>query len=175
LVTAPAVYIIAAIGLHWLYIALERWYGHSDHRQICLPMRNLPWGHGHRLCVDRSTFVVTFAVLSVLMAVAVGDGSRYFVDWATHPAVADEFTSRYTVVADRLLSLPPSTLKYVVVTRGDVLVRGVPMSSQTVMYLTDTWTPEQQREKNIFYLTAEQFKESQYPRGSVVIQLDPEP
>ena len=123
--------------------------------------------------MDRSTLVVTIALLSVLLAVIIGDAQRYFVRWGQHPAVADEFTARYTDVADRLTALPPATLKYVVVTKGDVLVRGVPMSAQTVMFLTDTWLPEQQREKNIYYLTEQQFKEQKFPRGAIVIQLDP--
>jgi hypothetical protein len=174
LVTAPAVYIMAAVGLHWLYLALERWYGSADRGQICLPMRHLPGSWGHRVCVDRSTFVVTVAVLSVLLAVGIGDAQRYFVRWATEPAVADEFTARYTAVAERLNVLPPAALKYVVVTRGDVMVRGIPMSSQTVMFLTDTWMPEQQRAKNIYYLTQQQFEAQQFPRGAIVIMLDPD-
>ena len=108
-----------------------------------------------------------------LFALGVVEANRYFVQWAQHPQVADEFTAHYLGVARRLNELPPATLKYVVVTRGDVLVRGVPMSSQAVMFLTDSWLPEQQREKNIYYITRQQFLKKQYPKGAFVIQLDP--
>ena len=173
LIVAPAVYIMAAVGLHWLYVSLERWYGSDEHKKVCLSLRHLPGSWGHRVCVDRSTFIVAIAVLSVLTAIGIGDTRRYFVDWAQNPVVADEFTARYVTAAQRLLALPPATLKYVVVRKGDVLVRDMPMSSQTVMYLTNTWTAEQQREKNIYYLTADQFNRHQYPRGAVLIDLDP--
>ncbi len=173
LLVAPAVYIMAAVGIHWLFIQLERWYGRTGRAQICLPMKHMPGSWGHRVCVDRSTAVVTLALLAVLIAVGVGEANRYFVDWAQNPAVRDEFTQRYITVADRLKALPPATLKYVVVTKGDVLVRGIPMSSQTVMYLTDTWMPAQQQEKNIYYLTRKQFESSSYPRGAIVLRLDP--
>lgn len=173
LLVAPAVYMMAGVGLHWLALSLERWYGANDHRQICLPMRHLPGGSGHRMCADRSTVVVTFAVVAFLIAVGFSDARRYFVEWGNNPAVASEFTAHYLPIAARLRAAPPATLKYVVVTRGDVLVNGVPMSAQTVMYLTDTWQPAQQREHNIYYLSTEQFKQHAYPRGAMVIQLDP--
>ncbi|MCC6934187.1 MAG: glycosyltransferase family 39 protein [Candidatus Yanofskybacteria bacterium] len=173
ILVAPAVYIVAGAGLHWLIIALERWYGANDHRQICLPMRHLPGTSGHRMCVDRSTFVVAVATVAFLIAVAIADGHRYFVEWGTNPAVASEFTAHYLPIAQRLNAAPPAALKYVVVTRGDVLVNGIPMSAQTVMYLTDTWQPAQQRERNIYYLTREQFARHAYPRGALVVQLDP--
>lgn len=106
----------------------------------------MPGSWGHRVCVGRSTLIVAIAVLSVLGAIGI-DARRYFVEWAQSSVVADEFTARYVLAAQRLMTLPPSALKYVVVRKGDILVRGVPMSSQTVMYLTDTWLPAQQKRK----------------------------
>ena len=168
LIVAPAVYIMAALGLHWAYVSLERWYGHADHHLICTPR-----GLGRQHCMDRSTFVVSGTLIVFLFALGIVEANRYFVQWAQHPQVVDEFTAHYLVVADRLKALPPATLKYVVVTRGDVLIRGVPMSSQTVMYLTDSWLPEQQHATNIYYITKQQFEKRQYQKGSFVIQLDP--
>ncbi|MEK7638376.1 MAG: glycosyltransferase family 39 protein [Patescibacteria group bacterium] len=168
LLVAPAVYIMAALGLHWVFVSLERWYGHSDHRLICTPR-----GLGRQICMDRSTFVVSGTLMVFLFALGVVEANRYFVQWAQNPQVADEFTAHYIGIADRLKTLPPATLKYVVVTRGDVLVHGVPMSSQTAMYLTDTWLPAQQKEKNIYYITQQQFEKKHYPKGAFVIQLDP--
>lgn len=153
LLVSPPVYIMAALGLHWVYLALERWYMQS--------------GKEHAALIVGGTLVV------FLLAVGVADADRYFVQWAHDPHVADEFTTRYLGIAGRLLALPPSTLKYVVVTRGDVIIRGIPESAQTVMYLTDTWMPEQQKTKNIYYLTKQQFDKKQYPKGAFVIRLDP--
>lgn len=168
LLVAPAVYIMAALGLHWAFVSLERWYGQSDHSLICTP-----GSFGHRVCMQRSTFIVSGTLIVFLFAIGVAEANRYFVQWAQSPQVADEFTAHYISIADRLKALPPATLKYVVVTRGDVLVRAVPMSSQTVMYLTDSWLPAQQKERNIYYITKQQFDKKQYPKGAFVIQLDP--
>lgn len=149
LVVSPAVYILAAVGLHWCYVAMERWYG------------------------ARSVFVVTVAVLSVLAAVWVGDAHRYFVRWAHIGPAEDVFSRRYSAVAKRLMELAPDTLKFVVVSRRDASVYGTAHSLAPVMFLTDTSLPPQQEEKNIFYLTSEQYAEQQYPSGAIVIQIDP--
>jgi hypothetical protein len=168
LIVAPSVYIIAALGLHWLYVSFERKYVHADKGLVCTPA-----SFGHQVCVQRSSFIVNGTLIVFLFALGVVEANRYFVQWAQNPAVADEFTARYLTVAQRLKSLPPATLKYVVLTKGDVLVRGMPMSGQTVMYLTDTWMPDQQRASNIYYITKAQFDQKQYPKNAFVIQLDP--
>ena len=135
LVVAPAVYIIAGEGIWWLYTWLLHWYKQRDVHRICLPGPN-----GHQYCAGEGQIVVTAALIVFLAAVGVGEANRYFYRWAQNPATRAEFTGRYVDIARQLLSLPPSALKYVVVTRGDVKVNGIPMSAQTVMYLTDTST-----------------------------------
>lgn len=141
LFTAPAVYILAGCGLHWLYVWLERRYS--------------------------NTFVVTMALIAFLIAVGVADISNYFTKWARDPAVIKTFAAGATADAQRLNELPPAMLKYVVVPNG------TPILSQTIMYLTDTWMPEQQRAKNIYYITRKQFQQHRYRSGAVVVQLDP--
>lgn len=136
----PAVYIIAALGIHWMYLWLERSYRHPA--------------------------VIAGALFAFLFAMAVADANRYFVEWANDPAVADLFAVRSVAIAQRLNALPPATLKYVVLTSA--------LSRETVTYLTDTGTADLQRAKNISYLTESQFQHRQYPRGAVVLRLDPQ-
>jgi hypothetical protein len=168
LLVAPAVYIIAGEGIWWLYSWLLHWYKQRDVHRICLPGPN-----GHQYCAGEGQIVVTAALVIFLLATGIAEANRYFYRWAKDPAVSGEFTQRYMQVADKLLALPPATLKYVIVTRGDVLVQSIQMSAQTVMYLTDTSTPAKQKAKNIFYLNKEQFDRKEYPKNSFVIQLDP--
>jgi len=51
-----------------------------------------------------------------------------------------------------LKSLPTTVPKYIIVKSSGVLVRGIPMPAQTVMFITDTFLPEDQKVKNIFYV-----------------------
>lgn len=143
LIVAPAVYILVAVGLHWLFTWLKRWYAQSGH----------------------NTLAVAFALCAFLLAIGVADGSRYFVQWARDLKVAAAFSVQSTEIAHRLNTLPPAVIKYVVVPST--------ASSQPVMFLTDTGSAELQKEKNIFYLTEKQFKARQYRAGAVVLQLTP--
>jgi dolichyl-phosphate-mannose-protein mannosyltransferase len=168
LTSAPPVYIMAALGLHWIYTWLGKWYSLRDVHQVCLP-----GPRGHRWCTGEGSLLVGLAVVAVLVAIAVGDGSRYFLQWGRHPATASAFNTRYVTIGNDLNALPPATLKYVIVNADGVLVNGIPMPTQTVMYLTDTWTPEKQDEKNLHYLTPAQYAATRIPRGAVVVSLEP--
>lgn len=143
LVVAPAVYIMAAVGLHWVFVSLDRWYFRSDE--------------------ERGALIVSATLIIFLCALGVAQASRYFVEWAKNPIVAQIYAVQSVAAAGKLNSLPPSTLKYVVVSA----------SAQTVMFLTDTWMPQQQKERYIYYITQQQFDKKQYPKGAFIIRLDP--
>jgi hypothetical protein len=69
--------------------------------------------------------------------------------------------------------VPKEEIKYVVVNTGGVLVNGIPMSAQPVMFITDTFTLKKQKEKNIYYLTESQYDNGYYEKeNSSVLFLD---
>jgi 4-amino-4-deoxy-L-arabinose transferase-like glycosyltransferase len=76
----------------------------------------------------------------------------YFLVWAKNPHTADAFSADYVALGRELNSLPREIPKYVIVQAGGVEVRGIPMPAQTVMFITDTFSPENQKAKNIYYL-----------------------
>jgi hypothetical protein len=88
----PAVFILAGLGLHWLFVWFERTYSPFKHER----------------------FIVTFALLAFLLAVGIADASSIFVIWAHEPKVANEFSVQAVDIAQRLNEMPPATLKYVV-------------------------------------------------------------
>ncbi|MBX4211468.1 MAG: hypothetical protein KW806_01580, partial [Candidatus Yanofskybacteria bacterium] len=92
--------------------------------------------------------------------------------WAKRPEVQDAFSARYKEVANQLMKLPQSKIKYVLVNADGVLVNGIPMPAQSVMYFTDTWTAEKQKAKNIYYLLPQQYRQGQYNHNGVVIELE---
>jgi 4-amino-4-deoxy-L-arabinose transferase-like glycosyltransferase len=173
IIVAPAVYIMAAMGLHWLLITLERMYASRDTKLICLPWVGHAGHWGRRMCTSEGRLIVAVVIVSVLAAVGIGDAWRYFVVWGSHPATAASFDAGSVDVAARLNALPPAMLKYVIVNQGGVLVDGVPMPAQTVMFLTDTGTPQQQRAKNIYYLTPEAAAKQKLPYDAFIIPLRP--
>jgi hypothetical protein len=93
----------------------------------------------------------------------------YFVKWGQNPNVQGAFSADYVQVGRELNSLPKEMPKYVVVQASGVDVRGIPMPAQTVMYITDTFLPEKQKERNIFYVLPNQI--SEIPANSYVVTL----
>lgn len=93
----------------------------------------------------------------------------YFIVWGPHQETANAFSSDSVEIGHMLNSLPKEINKYIVVEGGGTLVRGIPMSSQTVMYITDSFTPEKQKEKNIFYILPGE--RNSIPQGSFIVKL----
>ncbi len=97
----------------------------------------------------RLSRVAFLAILSLLCAEAY---TTYFILWGKNPNVAEEFAAADVALGEELNTLPASTPKYVIVKTAGPLVNGIPVSSQTVMFITDTYDKEQQEEKNIHYV-----------------------
>ncbi len=86
----------------------------------------------------------------------------YFILWAKNPNVADAFSSNYVDMARSIRELPQAAPKYIRVDAGGGKVRqtdpwtgkvhDIPIAAQTVMYMTDSFSPERQKERNIHYV-----------------------
>jgi len=121
----PPVFMLAGLGVLWAYEAL----------------------------CSRIKPQVLAMLVGFIIAVLVGQvHAQYFVRWASNPHVADAFASRYAEIGREINTTTPAIAKYVVVNVSGVDVRGVPMPAQTVMFITDTFLPQQQKEKNITYV-----------------------
>lgn len=92
------------------------------------------------------------ALFAFLIAIAINAYTQYFINWAKSPEVASAFSESYYLLGNYLRHSPSAIKKYVIINAKGVDVRRFPMPSQTVMFLTDTFLPEAQREKNIFYV-----------------------
>jgi 4-amino-4-deoxy-L-arabinose transferase-like glycosyltransferase len=81
---------------------------------------------------------------------------RYFVVWPQNPGVHLAFLEKYVEIGREINALPATTPKYVIVTAGGPLVRGIPAFSQTTMFITDSFSKQRQAERNIRYLLRDQ-------------------
>jgi len=144
LLMAPPVFIFAGAGGIWLY---EFIISKAKNRKLF------------------NAFVFIFLSLLVFQAYF-----AYFILWGQNPNVTGAFTQNYVAIGRQLNALPKNLPKYVVVKAGGVLVRGLPMPAQTVMFITDTFEATKQKEKNIFYILPNQT--NQIPAGSYVINLE---
>ena len=101
--------------------------------------------------------------------------NEYFMRFAKSQETADAFSKNYVEIGRELNALPKEKLKYVIVNSGGTNVRGVPMPAQTIMFITDTFSREKQKEKNIYYVlpddTAKEGESFLAPEGSFVVEI----
>jgi len=109
--------------------------------------------------------ILTVGFLAILAFEAY---STYFLAWGLHPKVKDAFAYHDYVFASEINQLPAGSPKYILVpgTEGTIQ-RDYPISLQSVLFLTDTFTPEKRAAKNIFYFTPTQFDQLQFESGIV--------
>jgi 4-amino-4-deoxy-L-arabinose transferase-like glycosyltransferase len=104
------------------------------------------------------SFLLRTAAIIFLTLLVFETYSAYFFSWAKNPNTRDAFSADYVEIGRAILNLPASTPKYVVVEAPGVLVRGIPMPAQTVMFITDTFLPQNQIAKNVHYVLPDQEK-----------------
>ncbi len=122
---APSVFILAGVGGVWLY------------EFIAVKIKN-----------KKIFNFIVFIFLSLLFFEAY---TTYFILWGRNSNTAGAFSANYVTLGRQLNALPKELPKYVIVKASGDLVRGIPMQAQTVLYITDTFGSEKQKEKNISY------------------------
>lgn len=138
IIVAPIVFIFAGEGIWWFFEKLKEWYLIRDQ-------------HRHEASV-----LATLAIVLLLTAVGFVEFDKYFNKWGQNPSVKEAFSQNYFDIGKQINELPSSVKKYVVVYADGVLVNGIPMPAQTIMYITDSFTKQKQIEKNIFYITPDE-------------------
>ena len=115
--------------------------------------------------------IFDIACALILIILATQTYVTYFVSWANSQEVFDSFTGEYARVGNELDALPDQLPKYVIVEAGGVDVRGIPMPAQTVMFLTDTFTPDKQEKRNLHYLLPDQEFQIPDPEKSYITRI----
>ncbi|MEK7657862.1 MAG: glycosyltransferase family 39 protein [Patescibacteria group bacterium] len=144
---APAIFILAGFGGVWIYNLIKNLAIINDSK-IKLIILNVS-----------AAIFLTFLIFEAY--------HTYFIKWGKGEHTAGAFNQNYVDIGRELNALPKELPKYVVVETGGVLVRGIPMPAQTVMFITDTFTPEKQKEKNIYYVLPEQ--KNQIPENGYTV------
>ena len=142
LLLIPPTFLLAALGARWAY---------------------------HFFRYRFNIKILNSGAFIVLLFIASYGYKNYFWDWANNPNVQGAFAADYVKIGEELNSLPKEAPKYVLVKAGGVLVNGIPMPAQTVMFITDTYTPEKQKEKNVHYVLP--VEESSIPNGVHVFSV----
>lgn len=145
----PIVMIFAARGI-WTFFNLSESWESITH----------PW---EKIRV-KNYLAPSLALLALLVGFGFYEYHRYFDVFGPAQVTQEAFNQDYVDVADQINALPTGVKKYVIVTAGGVEALGLPVPAETVMYLTDTPTPETQKAKNLVYLTGDQAKHYHFTR-----------
>ena len=111
-----------------------------------------------------SGFVVLFLTLLFLEAY-----QTYFLLWGPNQNTRDAFAASYVNIGKQINQTSRLREKYVIVEGSGTDVRGLPMPTQTVMFLTDTFLPRDQKDKRVHYVLPSQI--DQIPPGALRFYL----
>jgi len=96
----------------------------------------------------------------------------YFITWGQNPNTANAFSFNDYIISNYLNAVPEETPKYIVVPDINYTVeRDNPISLQSILFLTNTFTNEKRETKNFFYLTKEEYEKAKIPENSFLIKL----
>ena len=161
IVAVPAVMIIAAIGLEWFVQKFKNWL---EKQQKLYPQSRAQL---LRIKKELIAFLIIF-----LISIAGFNFNQYFFRWANNPYVYYAFAGNYAEIGNYLNKLPTQVPKYVIVNASGVDVYGIPMPAQTVMFLTKTWLPQWQNEKNLHYILPDKTNEISCAESCIITMLE---
>ncbi|MBU3925756.1 glycosyltransferase family 39 protein [Patescibacteria group bacterium] len=142
IIVIPPTMIFCALGLNWIIEKFKNW----NEKQII----KFPNSQKQLLRIKKEVMVLLFVFL---ITVASFTFIQYFFKWAYNPDVYYAFNENYAKIGRYLNNTPQDIKKYVIINAGGVEVNNIPMPSQTIMFITNTFLPDKQKEKNIYYIT----------------------
>lgn len=162
----PVVFIFTGLGsgflLHQLFYRFHLFYDgkvHLNHEH-----RRVRWG------------AILFIVF-LLIFVSVNTYDVYFKKFSGHAKTYFEFSTGLYRIGEYVDLLPKDIKKYIIVNMDGVDVYGIPMPAETVMFLTDSFRQDKQKEKNIIYLNSKKIPDiaEQIPNkeNALIIPLNP--
>jgi len=113
-----------------------------------------------------------YFILALLFISLAINYNLYFLKWANDQRTYYAFNANYYALGNYLNQLPQEQLKYILVNAGGVLVNNIPMPAQTVMFVTNTYSPQNQQKRNIFYLLPSDLDKINNSQPFILIPLE---
>ena len=149
IIAIPPVMILSALGAYTIFTKMRDWLSSQTTRY---PQ------YTHQLGRIKKEIGLLGAVL--LLALAVNSYDTYFNRWAPRTEVYAAFNARDWEMAMYLKNLPNDLDKYIVITGERIDPRIVTISSQAVLFGTNTFLTEERERKNFHYLSPEELEKS---------------
>ncbi len=155
----PVIMIFTGRGIWWLFKWIGAWRDSTHPAQ--------PWQSRHMIDIG-----AVAALVMLLLAMGVYEYNRYFNVWAKDPSTAGAFNQNYVDLAAQINALPDATPKYVIVKAPALLANGLPVSAETVLFLTNTATPELRERKHMIYLLPQEVRSTRFAPGAKIFTIE---
>ncbi len=152
----------AAIGLKGVMNYTQDWLKLA----LANPKYNIY--QGQLLRIGRELFILLIVFLVAIPVFTL----KAYSQWGINPNTFDAFAGRYVLIGQYLNKLPQNLPKFVIVNELGVMVRGIPMPAQTIMFITDTFLPEDREKKNIHYLLPNELPQLGGINKGIIIPLE---
>ena len=164
IIAIPPVMILSAFGLEKTLEYSKKWLKQNKEQY--------PAYSGQLSRIGRE-----FSLLLTVMIIAIAANAYdiYFNRWAPHPEVYAAFNTRDWNIVEYLNTLPDEVGKYVIIRDERLNSRTVTISSQSVLFGTNTFLAEVRLRKNFHYISEEnlnaEFKKK-LPENAVIVFLN---
>ncbi|MBI4059467.1 hypothetical protein HY406_00175 [Candidatus Giovannonibacteria bacterium] len=112
-----------------------------------------------RLDSKKQSRRAAFFISLLLVAVALGTFNKYFNKWAPRPEVYDAFSARDWNLALWLKALPDEVEKYIIIRGERIDAKTITISSQSVLFGTETVLTAERDRKKFHYLSPEELQD----------------
>ena len=143
----PPVFILSAAGAVYLY---KKTIG-----VICAKATE----KADLLCRRLNAAILVFLLLLVFEAY-----TSYFIVWGTDPKTAASFNKETTDFAYEIRALPKELKKYIIYNPNDY-------AAYVVWFLTNSYLPDDQKERNIYYFHPDEVDENQTQNGIFITRM----
>jgi len=141
IIILPAVMILCALGLDCIISKIQNWLKKQKEKYP-----EYSWQ------LDRMKKGFIVLLLAFFTATAIQSYTKYFIRWTNSPYVRNAFSQDLVEIGEYLNSLPQNLPKYVIINTEKADATVIPMPAQTVMFITKTYLPKWQEEKNTRYV-----------------------
>ncbi|MBI4114322.1 MAG: hypothetical protein HY445_00580 [Candidatus Niyogibacteria bacterium] len=169
LLVIPPVMIMAALGLSWIMRAISRWLAQKE-KAYPLKQKQLK-----RIRAELTLLLLLFFAAGALQAYF-----QYFIRWGNDIQTFYAFSGNYVSLGAFIEAQPRDLEKYIIINAGgtEVPVPGsaltLPMPSQTVMFITNTWHNALAKEKNISYILPKDITTINCADHCMITMLEPD-
>lgn len=161
IIVLPAVMIISATALQKIIFKIGNWLERQKEKYLDLSNK-----------IQRIQKEMFFLLIFFFITIASITFNQYFFVFASSPYVYDSFSTDFVKFGNYLNTLPQNMEKYVIVNENGTDVRGMPMPTQTIMFITKTFLPEWQKEKNLYYVLPQNLNQVSCINSCVIVMLD---